>query len=74
MIPLRHILQEENTSCVPASVRMVLAALGIERSELEISAALGTTKEGTSVWNTEVLTVIGCYLSQLHSTNKSFPD
>lgn len=59
MIHLRHFLQEENKSCVPASVRMVLDALGIERSELEIGAALSSEKEGTSVLNIELLPQTG---------------
>jgi len=58
MISLPHFLQEQDKTCVPASVRMVLAYLGIDRSELEISAALASQKDGTSVMNIELLSEI----------------
>ena len=51
MITVPHFAQEMDKTCVPASVRMLLAYLGIERSEREIAALLGATPDGTHVMN-----------------------
>jgi ABC-type bacteriocin/lantibiotic exporter with double-glycine peptidase domain len=55
MMAVPHFSQEKDKTCVPASVRMILAYLGIERSENEIAALLGATPDGTSVMNIENL-------------------
>jgi uncharacterized protein YvpB len=51
MIVVPHFPQEDAKTCLPASARMVLAYLGIQRSETEIVVQLDTTKEGTPVMN-----------------------
>jgi ABC-type bacteriocin/lantibiotic exporter with double-glycine peptidase domain len=55
MITVPHFAQEKDKTCVPASVRMILAHLGIARSEREIAALLGATPDGTFVMNIENL-------------------
>jgi ABC-type bacteriocin/lantibiotic exporter with double-glycine peptidase domain len=59
MLPVPHYLQEHATSCIPASVRMVLSFLGIEESEPVWSKALQSDEDGTSVFNIEFLQATG---------------
>ncbi|MBI4532151.1 MAG: hypothetical protein HY709_11605 [Candidatus Latescibacteria bacterium] len=40
---------------MPASIRMVLAYWGIERTELELSVLVESDRRGTSVMNIELL-------------------
>jgi ABC-type bacteriocin/lantibiotic exporter with double-glycine peptidase domain len=51
MIIVPHFSQEKAKTCLPASIRMVLAYLGIQRSESEIAALMQSSSEGTSVMN-----------------------
>ncbi len=55
ILPVPHFLQEQQTTCVPAAVRMVLAYWGIEIAELELSAFLESQKSGTGVINIDLL-------------------
>lgn len=50
-----HFLQEQPVSCVPACLRMALAYLGIERTEIELSAISELERRGTNVFNIELL-------------------
>ena len=59
MISIPHFPQGHMKSCIPASVRMVLHYLGIERSEAEISQVLDTQEEGTSLLNVPMLADAG---------------
>jgi ABC-type bacteriocin/lantibiotic exporter with double-glycine peptidase domain len=62
ILPVPHFEQSDEGYCLPACARMVLAYLGIERTEAEISQLLGTTEFGTparaiqrlSLWGIEV--------------------
>jgi len=46
-IPLHHFQQSADGYCLSACVRMVLAYLGLERSEDEVSQVLGAQEFGT---------------------------
>ena len=46
-----HHKQEKNYTCVPASVRMMLAFHGIDRSESHLARILKTKFYGTNVYN-----------------------
>ena len=50
-----HFTQEHPTSCVSAAVRMALAFLGIERTELQIRNVLEWDDEGTRVLNIDLI-------------------
>lgn len=62
ILPVPHFKQSDEGYCLPACARMVLAYLGIECSEAEISQLLGTYEFGTpsfaiqrlSLWGIEV--------------------
>jgi ABC-type bacteriocin/lantibiotic exporter with double-glycine peptidase domain len=55
MIEVPHFRQEKAKTCVPASVRMVLAHFNLKRSEQQVAKALGSTALGTNVMNIELL-------------------
>ena len=57
--PVPHYPQEHPTSCIPATVRMVLSFWGIDRSEPVLSRILQSEEEGTSVFNIEFLQEAG---------------
>ncbi len=46
-LPLPHHSQEEEYSCTPACVRMVLAYYGLSLPEADVAQSLGTTTAGT---------------------------
>ena len=47
MLGVPHFLQETNSSCYPACLRMVLSYLELEVSELELRTLLETDSIGT---------------------------
>lgn len=51
--------QSAHGYCLPACARMVLAYLGVEHTELELSKVLGTRKMGTPSFAIERLTALG---------------
>jgi ABC-type bacteriocin/lantibiotic exporter with double-glycine peptidase domain len=55
-LPVSHFQQSADGYCLPVCVRMVLAYLGINRSESEISYILGTKSWGTPSFAIERLT------------------
>lgn len=63
ILSVPHLLQEQPASCVPATVRMVLSYLGIERSEFELSVILESEQRGTSILNIDLLENVGLGVS-----------
>lgn len=55
ILSVPHRIQRNPTSCVPASVQMVLAYYGIEKDEITIGHLLELSEEGTSILNVELL-------------------
>ena len=45
--PVQHYRQSSPGACLPACVRMVLAAMGDERTEQQLAATLGSYEFGT---------------------------
>jgi ABC-type bacteriocin/lantibiotic exporter with double-glycine peptidase domain len=58
-LPLPHFRQSAPGYCLPACVRMVLAYLGLERSEVKVSRMLGARGFGTSSFAVRRLTLEG---------------
>jgi ABC-type bacteriocin/lantibiotic exporter with double-glycine peptidase domain len=58
-LPLLHFQQSAEGYCLPTCVRMVLAYLGLERSETEISRILGAQEFGTPSFAVQRLTTLG---------------
>ena len=58
-LPVPHYPQEQESTCFPTSVRMVLSYLGIQRDELSLSRLLKTQARGTSVDSFTVLKIPG---------------
>ena len=50
-----HYVQEEETSCYPASCRMVLSFIGIERSEADLRDIMQMEERGTPIDNIDRL-------------------
>jgi len=59
ILPVPHYQQSKEGYCLPACARMVLAYLGIERTEAEISQLLGTRGIGTPGFAIQRLTAWG---------------
>ena len=59
ILPVPHYRQSKEGYCLPACARMVLAYLGIERTEAEISQLLGTRGIGTPGFAIQRLTAWG---------------
>jgi ABC-type bacteriocin/lantibiotic exporter with double-glycine peptidase domain len=57
--PVPHYKQSNPGACLPACVRMVLAALGDEYTEAQIAAALGSYEFGTPASRVTRLTELG---------------
>lgn len=55
MLSVPHYVQEEDTSCLPASCHMVLSFIGIERSEAALRQILRIEERGTPIDNIEFL-------------------
>jgi len=54
-----HFPQSAEGYCLPACARMVLAYLGIERSEAQVSKVLGAQEYGTPSFAIQRLSVLG---------------
>ena len=59
VLPLPHFQQSAEGWCLPACVRMVLANLGIERSETQVGRMLGAHEFGTPSFAVRRLTTLG---------------
>jgi ABC-type bacteriocin/lantibiotic exporter with double-glycine peptidase domain len=59
ILPVPHLPQSAEGYCLPACARMVLAYLGIERSEAEVSQVLGAQEYGTASFAIQRLSVLG---------------
>lgn len=57
--PVRHYRQSNPGACLPACVRMVLAALGDERTEEQLARVLGSYEFGTPASRVTRLTKLG---------------
>ena len=55
ILPVPHYMQEEETSCYPASCRMVLSFIGIEQSEAALRRILRIEERGTPIDNIDYL-------------------
>ncbi len=55
ILSVPHYVQEEETSCYPASCRMVLAFIGIEWSEATLRQILRIEERGTPIDNIDFL-------------------
>lgn len=58
-LSLSHFQQSSAGYCLPACVRMVLASLGLEHSESQISQILGAREFGTPSFAVQRLTTLG---------------
>jgi len=59
LLPILHSVQEEGAGCLAACAQMVLAHLGIERTQAELNRLLGLTAIGTPYRNIERLAGLG---------------
>ncbi len=59
VLQLPHFQQSAPGSCLPACVRMVLAYLGLERTEAEVGRILGAREYGTPSFAVQRLAVLG---------------
>ena len=59
LLPVPHYPQEQKTTCLPASFRMVLSYLGIELDELSLSRLFKTHAGGTPTDNFASLEIPG---------------
>ncbi len=59
VLSLPHFRQSAEGYCLPTCVRMVLAYLGLERSEVEVSQVLGAQAFGTPSFAVRRLTTLG---------------
>ena len=59
ILSVPHLPQSAEGYCLPACARMVLAYLGIERSEAEVSQVLGAQEYGTPSFAIQRLSVLG---------------
>ncbi len=57
--PARHYRQSSPAACLPACVRMVLAAMGDERTEEQLAAVMGSYEFGTPASRVTRLTDLG---------------
>lgn len=57
--PVRHCRQSKPGTCLPACIRMVLAARGDERTEEELATILGSYEFGTPASRVTRLTELG---------------
>lgn len=58
--PVRHYRQSSPGACLPACVRMVLAAMGDERTEQQLATTLGSYEFGTPASRVTRLIELGC--------------
>jgi ABC-type bacteriocin/lantibiotic exporter with double-glycine peptidase domain len=56
MIDLPYFHQEQETSCVSACARMVLAGMGIDVSEIDLRTLLQVFEQGAGIWELDRLT------------------
>ena len=68
ILPVPHYRQSKEGYCLPACARMVLAYLGIERTEAEISQLLGTRGIGTPGFAIQRLTAWGVQVDASRSS------
>ena len=59
ILPVPHLPQSAEGYCLPACAWMVLAYLGIERSEAEVGQVLGAQEYGTPSFAIQRLSVLG---------------
>lgn len=60
--PVPHYKQSQPGACLPACVRMIMAALGDERSEIEWAKALESYEFGTPSSRVKLLEKLGYYV------------
>jgi len=68
LLNVPHHLQETDSSCLPACVRMVLTFLNVEQTESELRRLLRTRVYGTSVLNVRWLETLGLEVQLLSGT------
>lgn len=68
ILPVPHFQQSAEGYCLPACARMVLAYLGIERSETEVSEVLGAQEYGTPSFAVQKLSAL-----DVHVTYRQWP-